>query len=237
MRRVARRSSSPAPPSPMARLHPLHGVAARRVPGQAEHRPGGRRQHQVRGPARRPAELDQRFRDPVPAVRRRPAHGPASRPPRGRRASPPAPPARPRTRPCRRAARRSRARRGDAVDQHVAGGADGRQPGPQVVENPGAEGELGLQTRAVGEHRDVGLGEPAGPLVVRHPAVHQVHDGSDQAQLGGPLPRPPARSASARPARGARCRGTPAAAGPRRPRPPAAADGTDSSTSSGSNHS
>ncbi len=76
----------------------------------------------------------------------------------------------------------ARARRRDHVGELVAGGADQRQPAPQVVQHPGTEGELGLQVVQVRAHRDVGGTKPAVPVLVGHPAVGE-EDGPVQQSL------------------------------------------------------
>ena len=57
------------------------------------------------------------------------------------------------------------------------------QPGPQVVEDPRAEGEARLEVVVVGGDAEVGLEQPRAALGVRDPAVVEVHAPALQPQL------------------------------------------------------
>ena len=116
-----------------------------------QHRPLGRRQDEVRCAPRRAAERHERFGDSIPPVVAGELEGA-----RGRVG--------PRRRGSRQIGQRDRElagvagrhgdtgpRRDEPVNEHIAGRADRRQAGPQVVEHPGAERELRLQSWPVGE--------------------------------------------------------------------------------------
>ena len=71
----------------------------------------------------------------------------------------------------------------DALGQLVAARADDRQPGPDAVEQPRAEGEARLEVLAVRGDRAVGVEQPVGALLVGHPLVVERDHGAEQPQL------------------------------------------------------
>ena len=85
---------------------------------------------------------------------------------------------------------RPRTSRLDEVGQHVALGDHQRRPAGDVVQQPRAEGQPGLERVAVRAHPDVGLGEPGEALVVRHPGSVEEDRASSEPELCRRAPRP-----------------------------------------------
>ena len=82
---------------------------------------------------------------------------------------------------------------------------DDRQAGPEAVEQPGAEGEAGLDLVEVRRDADVRLEEVRAALVVRHPAVVEEDARSSTPSSSGQRERPASASPSAAPRRSGCC--------------------------------
>ena len=79
-----------------------------------------------------------------------------------------------------------RARVVDDVGEHVAGGADGGQPGPEVVEHAGPPGQAGLGHRLRRNDADIGFQQELAPVVVGHPRAEVHMTAGHEPERSGP---------------------------------------------------
>ena len=77
----------------------------------------------------------------------------------------------------------------DEVREHVSAGRHGRQARPEVVQEPGAEGEARLDAVEMGRDPEVGLEQESGTLCVRRPAEVEEDVGVEDAEGLGQLDR------------------------------------------------